>query len=224
MESAPQPKSFVKPWLTTVLLVVLFVAALGIRLYDLTDLPNDFYMVRQYHSLLIARGMYYAHLTSVPAWQRNMAVAQWKAEGLIEPPIMEALVALTYNLTGVQTWMGRLYASLFWLIGGIGDLAAGEGNVHACRRHHRRGIFPVRSICGDRQPGLPARSANGGYDRLVDLGALPLGEVPDLETGHPGRGTDRTDDLRQIGGCFSPAGRSRRIGDQPGLLETHFCR
>ena len=38
----------------------------GIRLYDLTDLPNDFYMVRQYHSLLIARGMYYQHLTSVP--------------------------------------------------------------------------------------------------------------------------------------------------------------
>jgi 4-amino-4-deoxy-L-arabinose transferase-like glycosyltransferase len=119
MENGPQPKLFSKPWLTTALLVVLFVAALGIRLYDLTDLPNDFYMVRQYHSLVIARGMYYAHLTTVPAWQRTMAVAQWKGEGLIEPPIMESIVALTYNLTGVQTWMGRLYASLFWLIGGI---------------------------------------------------------------------------------------------------------
>jgi hypothetical protein len=120
MDSDTQPKLFVKPWLTTALLVVLFVAALGIRLYDLTDLPNDFYMTRQYHSLLIARGMYYQHLTTIPAWQRTMAVAQWKAEGLIEPPIMEGIVALTYNLTGVQTWMGRLYASLFWLIGGIG--------------------------------------------------------------------------------------------------------
>ncbi len=119
MESAAQSKLFIKPWLATLLLVVLFVAALGIRLYDLTDLPNDFYMVRQYHSLLIARGMYYEHLTSVPEWQRNMAVAQWKAEDLIEPPIMEALVALTYELTGVQTWMGRLYSSLFWLIGGL---------------------------------------------------------------------------------------------------------
>ncbi len=119
MESAVRSKSFIKPWLTTALLVVLFVAALAIRLYDLSDLPNDFYMVRQYHSLVIARGMYYAHLATIPAWQRNMAVSQWKGEGLIEPPIMESLVALTYNLSGVQTWMGRLYASLFWLIGGI---------------------------------------------------------------------------------------------------------
>jgi hypothetical protein len=99
--------------------VALFIAALGIRLYDLTDLPNDFYMTRQYRSLLIARGMYYQHLTTIPDWQRSMAVAQWKAQGLIEPQIMESLVALTYNLTGVQVWVGRLYASLFWLAGGI---------------------------------------------------------------------------------------------------------
>jgi 4-amino-4-deoxy-L-arabinose transferase-like glycosyltransferase len=32
---------------------------------------------------------------------------------------MEGIVALTYTLTGVQAWMGRLYASLFWLIGGF---------------------------------------------------------------------------------------------------------
>ena len=119
MQSSMQPKLFAKPWMMTVLVVVLFVAALGIRLYDLKDLPNDFYMTRQYRSLIIARGMYYSHLSTVPAWQREMAVAQWKAEDLIEPPIMEGLAALTYNLTGVQTWLGRLYASLFWLIGGI---------------------------------------------------------------------------------------------------------
>lgn len=122
MDSSPQPKLFARPWLTTAMLVVLFVAALGIRLYDLTDLPNDFYMTRQYRSLIIARGTYYQHLTNVPDWQRTLAVAQWKAEGLIEPQIMESIVALTYNLTGVQTWMGRLYASLFWLIGGIAIL------------------------------------------------------------------------------------------------------
>jgi 4-amino-4-deoxy-L-arabinose transferase-like glycosyltransferase len=120
MNGDAQHRSFVKPWLTAVLLVILFVAALGIRLYDLTDLPNDFYMVRQYHSLIIARGMYYQHLSTVPDWQRNMAVAQWKALGLIEPPIMEGIVALTYTLTGLHTWIGRLFASLIWLIGGIG--------------------------------------------------------------------------------------------------------
>jgi Dolichyl-phosphate-mannose-protein mannosyltransferase len=137
MESPAQPRLFNKPWLTTVMLVVLFVAALGIRLFDLTDLPNDFYMTRQYRSLIIARGMYYEHLTTAPDWQRTMAVAQWKAEGLIEPPIMEGIVALTYNLSGVQVWMGRLYASLFWLMGGIAiwllakEMSMREGGIIA---------------------------------------------------------------------------------------------
>jgi hypothetical protein len=119
MNSVMQPKSFIKPWLIMVLLVVLFSAALGIRLYDLSDLPNDFYMTRQYGSLLIARGMYYEHLTTAPDWQHDLAVAQWKARGLIEPPILERMVALTYKLTGVRVWTGRLFSSLFWLIGGI---------------------------------------------------------------------------------------------------------
>jgi hypothetical protein len=119
MESSTKNQSFLKPWLTAILLIIVAVAAMGIRLYDLTDLPNDFYMVRQYRSLIIARGMYYQKLTSVPDWQRTMAVEQWKGEGLIEPPVMESIVALTYNLTRVRTWMGRFYASLFWLIGGF---------------------------------------------------------------------------------------------------------
>ncbi len=96
MSSETGTKLFGKPWQKTALIAVLFMAALGIRLYDLTDLPNDFYMVRSYHSLLIARGMYYEHLSSAPEWQREMAVTQWKQEGLIEPPIMERITAWTY--------------------------------------------------------------------------------------------------------------------------------
>lgn len=119
MENNVSPKLFSKPWLMVALVAVLFIGALGIRLYDLTDLPNDFYMVRQYHSLQIARGMYYAHLPTAPGWQRDIAVAQWKGEGLIEPPIMESLVALTYHIIGEQIWVGRVYASLFWLAGGL---------------------------------------------------------------------------------------------------------
>jgi len=119
MENDQQLGMFSRPWLTTALIAVLFLAALGIRLYDLTDLPNDFYMVRQYRALLISRGMYYQHLGTIPEWQRTMAVTQWKAEGLIEPPITEALTALSYNFTGVQTWVGRVYTSLFWLLGGL---------------------------------------------------------------------------------------------------------
>jgi hypothetical protein len=119
METPFHARFALKPWLTTTILVLLFLAALGIRLFDLTDLPNDFYMVRQFRGLIISRGMYYQHLTNIPEWQRAEAISQWQEEGLIEPPLMERLVALTYNLTGVQDWMGRLYSSLFWLAGGL---------------------------------------------------------------------------------------------------------
>ncbi|HEY5269037.1 MAG TPA: hypothetical protein VII97_01775, partial [Anaerolineales bacterium] len=119
MENNVSPKLFSKPWLIVALVAMLFIGALGIRLYDLTDLPNDFYLVRQYRSLLIARGMYYAHLPTAPEWQRDIAVAQRKGEGLIEPPIMESLAVLTYHIIGEHIWVGRVYASLFWLAGGL---------------------------------------------------------------------------------------------------------
>ena len=156
MESAAQPKLLLKPWLTTVLLVVLFVAGLGIRLYDLTDLPNDFYMVRQYHSLVIARGMYYAHLTTVPAWQRTMAVAEWKGEGLIEPPIMESIVASDLQPDRGAGLDGPVVCLPVLADRRVCHLAAGERDVHAVWRHHCAGIFSVCSICGNSQPGLPA--------------------------------------------------------------------
>ena len=105
----------------TIALMVIFIAALGIRLYDLTDLPLDFHPTRQLFSAFKARGMYYASLpesADVPAWKREVAMRQWEASPIIEPPVMEYLVAATYHLTGEQLWIGRIYASLFWLIGG----------------------------------------------------------------------------------------------------------
>jgi F0F1-type ATP synthase membrane subunit c/vacuolar-type H+-ATPase subunit K len=48
MENNDSSKLFSKTWLTVALIAVLFIVALGIRLLDLTDLPNDFYMTRQY--------------------------------------------------------------------------------------------------------------------------------------------------------------------------------
>jgi hypothetical protein len=119
MTAPEKPQPFFKPWQTTLLVVVLFCAALGIRLYDLTDLPNDFYMVRQYRGLLMARGMYYAGLENAEEWQRQVAISQWQSESLIEPPILEGLVALTYRVIGEHIWVGRVFSSLFWLAGGL---------------------------------------------------------------------------------------------------------
>ncbi len=128
--SNQHPSFFPWRWAMPAVIGVLFVMALGIRLFDLTDPPNDFYMVRQYRSALMARGMYYQSLTDVPEWKRAAAVAQWKSESLIEPPLMESLVALTYRLTGERLWIGRILSSVFWLLGGLALFwLAGEMNL-----------------------------------------------------------------------------------------------
>jgi 4-amino-4-deoxy-L-arabinose transferase-like glycosyltransferase len=130
-------KLFQKPWPILTLVAFLLAGALGIRMLELTNPPNDFYMVRQYRSLLIARGMYYAQLPNVSQWQRDFAITQWKEEGLIEPPIMERLVALTYHIIGEHLWVGRVYALLFWLLGGLAvwllakELSMKEGGIIA---------------------------------------------------------------------------------------------
>jgi 4-amino-4-deoxy-L-arabinose transferase-like glycosyltransferase len=98
-------------------LLVLFGLGLGIRLYDLTDLPLDFQPTRQLLSALKSRGIYEATAPGIPDWQRRMAVGQWKTRAEVEPPLLEHLVAFTYQFTGEELWIARIYSSLFWLIG-----------------------------------------------------------------------------------------------------------
>ncbi len=224
MDVATQPKIFAKPWLTAVLLAVLFAAALGIRLYDLTDLPNDFYMVRQYRSLIIARGMYYQRLADVPEWKRELAVSQWKAEGLIEPPIMEGLVSLTYNLAGEKTWMGRLYASLFWLIGGVAIwLLAREMSMRA------GGIIAVAYFLF--VPfGVTVSRAFLPDPLMVAMIAWSLWALYCWEKYRTwklailaGVLTGLTIFVKSVA-IFPTFGSRRRVGAQPALLETDFCR
>lgn len=44
--------------LQKLLILAIFAAGIGIRLYDLTDPPLDFHPARQIHSALMARGIY----------------------------------------------------------------------------------------------------------------------------------------------------------------------
>jgi len=107
-------------WVWYALLILVFMMGFIIRVSDLFDAPLDFHATRQLHSALIARGMYYQSLDSAPEWQREMAYNQWQAEGLIEPQIMETLTALGYRIFGSeQLWIARLWAILFWMIGGV---------------------------------------------------------------------------------------------------------
>lgn len=157
--SKPTPRLFAASvWLSAAVLALIFAAGLLARLYDLGDAPLDFHGTRQLHSAMIARGMYYQNLTTVPAWQRVTAVNQWKAEGLIEPQIMERLAAFGYSLAGsVQLWIPRLLSILFWLIGGVAiyllgrDLTDRNGGVAAAVFYLalRYGVIASRSFQPD---------------------------------------------------------------------------
>ncbi len=136
--SQPAPSFFASSRLTLLItLVVLFGLGLGIRLFDLTDLPLDFHPTRQLMSALKARGMYYQTAPGVPQWQRQMAYQQWKTRADVEPEVIQRLVAFTYNFTGEHLWIARIVSSVFWLIGAgflfllVRDLFSTDGAVIA---------------------------------------------------------------------------------------------
>jgi hypothetical protein len=104
----------------TLLLISLLGLGLGLRLYDLTDEPIDFHPTRQLRGAIVARGMYYEMSPSASPDIRQRAMAFWRSTGQYEPPILERLVAITDLALGREVmWLGRLYNSLFWIIGGI---------------------------------------------------------------------------------------------------------
>ncbi|MCL4528093.1 MAG: glycosyltransferase family 39 protein, partial [Chloroflexi bacterium] len=113
-----QKAFFRRGWLIAAL-VLLFGLGLGIRLFDLANLPLDFHPTRQLLSALKARGMFYQTAPNIPDWQRQMSLQQWKTKAEVEPEVFEHIVAFTYRFTGEQLWVSRVYSSLFWLIGGI---------------------------------------------------------------------------------------------------------
>jgi hypothetical protein len=101
-------------------LALLFIAALTIRLYDLTDLPLDFHPTRQLLSAIKARGLYYqTYPEGISSWERETAIRFAKLKADVEPVVFERLVASTYGFTGERLWIARIYSSLFWLIGGV---------------------------------------------------------------------------------------------------------
>ncbi|MCL4268282.1 MAG: glycosyltransferase family 39 protein [Anaerolineales bacterium] len=100
-------------------LFVIFALGIAIRLYDLTDLPLEFHSTRQLLSALKARGMYYETRTDVSSEERAFAIQQWKFRASVEPEFFERLVAWTYQFTGEQVWIARIYSFAFWIIGGV---------------------------------------------------------------------------------------------------------
>lgn len=101
-------------------LVFLFIAAFVTRLYDLTDLPLDFHPTRQLLSAIKARALYFeTQPDGISTEKLETGIRQARLKAQVEPVIFERLVAYTYQFTGEQLWVARLYSSLFWLVGGI---------------------------------------------------------------------------------------------------------
>jgi hypothetical protein len=145
-------------WLLPLVLFVMFGLALGIRAYDITDLPLDFHPSRQLFSAIKARGMFYETLPDVPETQRDFAVQQGKTKVTIEPEIIEYSAVFFYRLTGVeQLWIPRMFSALFWLVGGIfvyllaRDLVSTDGAVLSLAFYlfAPYGIFASRSFQPD---------------------------------------------------------------------------
>ena len=111
--------------LEVILILLLMLLGFGVRLLDLTDLPFDFAATRQLHSLILARGYYYQMDTpatrALPPDIRDFAINASHGEPVIEPPLMEYLVANTYRVLGREDIViPRLYSILFWMLGGVG--------------------------------------------------------------------------------------------------------
>lgn len=119
-KNRPDPKERKPSPLWWALVAVFFLVGLAVRLYDLPDPPLDFHPVRQFHSALIARGMYYAQAPGIPAWQREKAVGQWQMEGHIEPQVFERVVAWGYRLVGgPDLRIPRAVAILAWMVAAV---------------------------------------------------------------------------------------------------------
>jgi hypothetical protein len=121
MLASAEPQSFLgrkKIWCMAVI-VFLFAAALGIRVYDLNNPPFDFHPTRQFFTAIVARGEYYQNLTTASQWMRDRAVSHWQVEET-EFPTIDLLAAWTYRLIGHEDlFFPRLYSAIFWLIGGL---------------------------------------------------------------------------------------------------------
>jgi hypothetical protein len=106
-------------WAQMLVLLVMFAAALAIRVYDITDLPLDFQPTRQLYTAILARGRYYQQLTSAPQELRDLAVGMWRIEG-IESPVFDGMAAFSYEVVGQEIlWLPRLESAIIWVLAGI---------------------------------------------------------------------------------------------------------
>lgn len=100
-------------------LVALFVVALVLRVPGIGDPPLGFHPTRQFRSALLARHIAYKLGAPATAQERRVDQVVADEQGLLEPPILEAVVGAVDRVTG-REWeaVPHLLSITFWLIGG----------------------------------------------------------------------------------------------------------
>jgi hypothetical protein len=105
----------VKGFARFLLLVCLFAAALGVRVYHIGDPPLNFHPTRQYRSAFLARAIYFEQSHSVTEDERQLAQANKPA--ILEPPLMEYMASWLYQISGKENLViPRLMSIVFWLL------------------------------------------------------------------------------------------------------------
>ena len=108
------------------LLALAFVLLLGlaVRFYDLTDPPLEFHPLRQLRGAITARYLYYRWNPAATPAQKEWAEGLYRRIQPLEPPVTDALTALTYLALGREVlWVARVYTVLFWLAAAVGLFA-----------------------------------------------------------------------------------------------------
>lgn len=102
------------------LLLLILIFAVLLRLTNLYEEPLDFNPSRQLYSAIIARAIYYNLQPDADPTVVSLVNAHRDSLERLEPPILETIVAGTYLLLGgEQLWVARVYAILFWTLGGL---------------------------------------------------------------------------------------------------------
>ncbi len=103
------------------LLVLVLLAALGLRLYDATDPPLEFHPTRQLKGAITARYLYYQWNPAASEEEKAWAERLYRRLAQLEPPFLDALVAATYLWFGREVlWVARVYTSFFWIAAALG--------------------------------------------------------------------------------------------------------
>jgi hypothetical protein len=102
------------------LVAVVLAAALGIRLHEIDQPLVTFRAIRHYRSAIIARDFYYHVTPGISPKMLLVADANRNIQQAGEPPIMEWLACLTYQIVGHETTaIPRAYAATAWVLGAI---------------------------------------------------------------------------------------------------------